>query len=196
MLSAKLKRLIAAFDVVVCTDCGHAQSANNFHSRSASKNGLVPRCRDCVSRYKKGHHARPEVRQKHVAQMRERYYSVAEDVRRADRVGVRREKRAAALIAQIRSRSKQRGYAFDLNAHVEDVQRRIDIGFCELTGLPFSLDGGRSFDSPSIDRVVPSCGYLHTNIRIILLGLNVALGDWGEDVFLMMADALRERRRA
>lgn len=90
-------------------------------------------------------------------------------------------KRGSVLVATVRTRARKRNLAFDLDAHVADIQARIDRGVCELTGAPFDLSPGRKFNSPSIDRINSSLGYTYDNIRIVLNLVNAALGDWGED---------------
>lgn len=101
----------------------------------------------------------------------------------------RLERRASCLVGTIRTRARKRGLEFDLDSHVEDIQRRIDAGLCELTGLPFDLSPGRKFNSPSIDRINPSLGYTYSNVRVVLNIANVAMGDWGEDVLRSVMSA-------
>lgn len=95
-------------------------------------------------------------------------------------------RRGAAIVAQVKKRSKLKGLAFDLDPHVLDIQRRIDAGYCELTGYPFDLTpagvGSRRFNSPSLDRIDCKRGYTYDNVRVVLTLVNVALNEWGEDV--------------
>jgi hypothetical protein len=93
----------------------------------------------------------------------------------------RLRRRAMALIATARTRAKKRGLEFDLSAHADELQARIDCGLCELTGMPFDLSPGRKFNSPSFDRINPKKGYIFSNVRVVLNLVNVALGDWGEE---------------
>lgn len=88
--------------------------------------------------------------------------------------------RAQILVTNCLKRVRKRGLCFDLHDHVEELQSRIDAGFCELTGYLFNLAGGRTFDSPSLDRIDASRGYTIDNVRIVLHCVNAALGDWGE----------------
>jgi hypothetical protein len=97
--------------------------------------------------------------------------------RAADR---RATKRAMCLIASARVRARKRGVAFDLHEHIAELQARIDAGRCEVTGIDLDLTPGRSFASPSIDRIDPAGGYVFGNVRITCHAINAALGDWGE----------------
>jgi hypothetical protein len=94
--------------------------------------------------------------------------------------------RGKALIYLAKKRAAKRSLPFNLDDKAAQIQKRIDAGTCELTGIPFRLDESRSFDSPSIDRIVPSRGYIYSNIRIVCYGVNCALGTWGEAVTVEM----------
>lgn len=95
-------------------------------------------------------------------------------------------RRGAALVAQIKKRAKLKGWEFDLDPYIPDIQRRIDAGVCEITGYPFDLTppdkGTRRFNTPSLDRINPKRGYTYDNVRVVLCLVNVALNDWGENV--------------
>lgn len=92
----------------------------------------------------------------------------------------RLEKRAMCLIAAARVRCRNKGILFKLNDFASELQRRIDLGYCELSGVKFDLSPGRKPNSPSLDRREPSKGYTTENVRVICHALNAALGDWGE----------------
>jgi hypothetical protein len=72
-------------------------------------------------------------------------------------------------------------------------------GRCVVTGKPF--DWGRPDScktapyAPTLDRIVPAIGYTATNCRIVAHAVNCAMGDWGEAVFLDIAQAALAYRR-
>ena len=103
--------------------------------------------------------------------------------------------RAKDLIRHAKLRSKKKGLPFDLDNHVEDIQARIDAGLCEVTGFPFNLQDGRTWDSPSLDRINPAEGYTYSNLRIVCHAINSAFGDWGEQRMVDLARAILARRR-
>ena len=114
----------------------------------------------------------------------------------------RLEKRAQCLVAGCRTRARNRGIPFALDNFVTELQRRIDLNKCEITGAPFDLSPGRSWNSPSIDRIRPAEGYVPNNVRVVCHAMNVAMGDWGEEAvremfqhWLSSDEALRSRRR-
>lgn len=72
--------------------------------------------------------------------------------------------------------------------HEEQLQRAYarSHGRCELTGIKFSFSpygGKRAPFAPSFDRIDASKPYTPSNIRVVCFAVNVALNQWGEDVF-------------
>lgn len=72
---------------------------------------------------------------------------------------------------------------------------------CALTGLRFEMAndyGGRKLFRmplrPSLDRIEPKVGYVPGNVRLICTAMNVALNEWGEDVFTVLARAYIENK--
>jgi len=94
-----------------------------------------------------------------------------------------------------RFRAFKTSLPFDLDRFLPEIQGRIDKGICEVSGLHLNLDGGLTWDSPSLDRIVPSKGYLYSNIRVVCHAVNSALGSWGDAKMLEIARAILSRRR-
>lgn len=73
--------------------------------------------------------------------------------------------------------AKKRG--LDFNLDVDWFKERLSNASCELTGLPFhssagSLNGRRNFYSPSVDRIDNSLGYIASNVRMVIWGVNLS----------------------
>jgi len=64
-------------------------------------------------------------------------------------------------------------------------------GKCMLTGVPFSEEKPQGSHAacfrPSLDRINSKIGYMEGNCRIVCLAANIALGEWGEEVFAVLA---------
>lgn len=59
-------------------------------------------------------------------------------------------------------------------------------GVCAITGVQFTTHRGRYRRNPfglSIDRIRTDGGYTIDNIRLVLTFVNLAINDFGEDVF-------------
>lgn len=124
--------------------------------------------------------------------LRERIYRLDDP----DKVWLRESRRRGKYLTYYAARrARDKGLPFDLDKHIEDINDRVLKGECELTGIHFDLKrNGEKWRSPSIDRVEPDLGYVYSNIRIILWGLNSALGTWGEDVFSFIAESYLKRK--
>jgi len=101
-------------------------------------------------------------------------------------------------VASAKVRAAKKGLPFDLYDHVEHLRLLADRG-CQLTGIPFdvSMKGGRGRRNPrslSIDRIDGNKGYVRSNVRLILWGLNIAFNNWGEDEFEEIARAWLKRK--
>jgi hypothetical protein len=106
----------------------------------------------------------------------------------------RRKNRGAALVNVARYRARIRQLPFALDA--ADIQRRIEKGCCELTGIAFDLTSPRSWNAPSLDQIRPGAGYTQDNVRVVLYSLNVMANVWGTDKITQIASAITNQRRA
>lgn len=104
----------------------------------------------------------------------------------------RRDYRGHALVNVAKHRAKARGIPFDLSPL--DIQKRIEAGHCELTGIAFNLDEPRAWNAPSLDQRSPGEGYTRQNVRVVLYALNVMANVWGESRILEIASAITARR--
>jgi hypothetical protein len=148
-----------------CNSCQRYLDFDEFGPATAGPTKLAYVCRSCLAADRREHFKCPDNRQRR---------SVGS--------------KPHMLICGARKRALPKGLPFDLDQHKPEITARVRAGHCEMTGLPFDMGMGRTFDSPSIDRIEPTLGYVYSNIRIILWGMNAALGTWGEDV-------LRERMK-
>lgn len=95
----------------------------------------------------------------------------------------------AYVVTRCRQTALKKGLDFDLHLHFEELDRRVRAGVCELTGYPLDLAGPstRHLKRPnavSIDRIDSKKGYVLSNVRVVCLAVNLALGTWGESGLL------------
>lgn len=106
---------------------------------------------------------------------------------------------AAEVLISARKRAKRCALPFDLTS--EDIESLLGAQDyrCALSGLKFQPTAGKDAGTyrgayrPSLDRIRPKLGYVRDNVRLVLVAVNVAMSDWGEDVLLDIARALVKR---
>lgn len=96
----------------------------------------------------------------------------------------------AKMLKGARSRAHEFGREFDLTEEfvfeLLDRQRCA----CALSGIEFDLSTSptrRRPYAPSLDRISTKGGYTKDNVRILTVVVNLALGDWGDEVLQAVA---------
>ena len=74
----------------------------------------------------------------------------------------RKERPIAAMLSRARSRAQRSGIEFSLELQDISIPE-----FCPVLGIPIRIGEGRQAGSPSLDRIVPSWGYMPDNVRVI-----------------------------
>lgn len=174
-----------------CYKCKRTLSEDNFYKDKSLSDGLKGSCKTCntdICRSYRMRHRKEcrEYRKKWATNHKEK---VLEYSRRT-----RQKNFASVLIRGAKHRAQIKKVPFDLDEHTEEIRRRLDSWTCELTGIPLDKTKRRDFNSPSLDRIIPSVGYLYSNIRIVSYAVNCALGTWGEEKLRIIAEALLGRR--
>lgn len=97
---------------------------------------------------------------------------------------------AGRLVTHAKVRARKLEVPFDLRP--EDILFPLELGVCEATNLPFQkTEFQRNPFAPSLDRKEPALGYVRGNVQVVLWALNAMRGDWGDQILLQIADALR-----
>jgi len=95
------------------------------------------------------------------------------------------------LLRNTRKRALRCGIQFELTPeHLKQLFEESG-GACQLTGIPFDFEvvswaRWRPW-APSIDRMIPSEGYVPENCRLVCVATNLALNQWGLSVFDRLA---------
>ena len=162
-----------------CRKCSRILPLSEFFRDAAKRDGLRGVCKKCdmdqAVAYMRSHPERMRIAGRAWRQRNK-------DRCRAIATRFRIKNRATALICSARNRAKAKRIPFDLDEHRDEIRRRVSAGVCELTGVQLDASAMRKWNSPSIDRIDPSKGYVITNIRIVCYAINMALGTWGERV--------------
>ncbi len=104
--------------------------------------------------------------------------------------------RANVLHWAAKKRADNKGVAYTLDR--EWFEEKILGGVCEVTGLPFVLTKHEKHAThpmaPSVDRITAGGPYSKDNCRMVVLALNAALNQWGEEAFTRLAEAYLARK--
>lgn len=111
------------------------------------------------------------------------------------RLDYTRRLRRLAQMAKNRARSKGLDYNID-GDYLISLWNETD-GCCALTGRQLRLEAWGSKgqvhpDAPSVDRINPKKGYVKGNVRLITYHLNVALSEYGTDIFESLVKSYME----
>lgn len=184
-------------------DVGHSgiidrivASPKDSQSLSHRKVGLPPHVHKQITRhgrvvfyFRRGHGPRVRLPPPNDQQFPKMYAMAMAGPRAAPYDGIDKQRIEAAVLSAMRgakARSRRMGVAFNLNidwllAKVEEQQFR-----CAVTGFRFfetySGPGRLSPFIPSIDRINAGEGYTFDNVRIVTLGANTMLHDWGDGI--------------
>lgn len=76
--------------------------------------------------------------------------------------------------------AKKHGLPFDIDAQYISKLMADQKYACFLTGAKFRYLGKIDPFGPSLDRIVPSNGYVRGNVRVVCHMANIAMSNWGE----------------
>lgn len=98
------------------------------------------------------------------------------------------------LLRSAKERARKKCLAFSISLmDVEEMYERAN-GKCEVSLLNFQTKSMMGIKRrpfvPSIDRKDNSIGYTKDNCRIVCCAVNIAMNEFGEDVFLEIANAI------
>lgn len=96
------------------------------------------------------------------------------------------------LLTAVRSRAKKLDLPCDLTAA---WAAQVWSGRCAFSNIPFLLERKRHPRSPSIDRIIPSLGYVQNNCRFVLLAVNMFKHDWTDADIVEIAHAISTSHR-
>lgn len=104
------------------------------------------------------------------------------------------------IIIYSKSRAKQYSLDFNLDKEFISTLYEIQNKKCALTGLDFKFEQQTGYKkrrpfAPSIDRIDCTKGYTQDNVRLVCSVVNIALSDFGDQVFDQMCEAYVNKKR-
>jgi len=150
-----------------CHKCGSTKILTEFHRRTTNSDGRRNECKACVSK-RMSKYWRENRERKKAEQKR----------RRADNV-------ESLILSRARGRAKKKGIEFNLE--LEDIKIPTH---CPLLSIKLIYGSGDVNTSPSLDRLIPSKGYIKGNVRVISHRANNLKRDATVEEFKLMASRL------
>jgi hypothetical protein len=104
------------------------------------------------------------------------------------------------ILSTARKNARARSLPFTLTRMELNLIWQRSGGRCELTFLPFDLVNVPGYTrrayAPSIDRIDGKQGYDSANCRLVLVALNLAINEFGENLFAKVASAFLRYRKS
>lgn len=97
----------------------------------------------------------------------------------------------ASMLKSVQARATKEGLTFQLE--LAQVRELVAPMVCSMTGHALNWDWaglGKNPWAPSLDRIEPSEGYIHSNVRLVCWAYNLARSNWPDAVVREMAKGL------
>lgn len=180
---------------LICQICGEEKDILLFQKAKATKSGFIKTCKKCV--YNRLIEARKDPEKAaHMAAVRKARYDRIKAENKDGKYDkyiergkkYRLKKKGHYLLYSCRSRAKVEGALFNLS--VDDI---VIPEICPLLGVPIIVHGGpKNLYSPSIDRLIPSLGYVKQNIRVISRKANFMKSSASKEELLAFASNIEK----
>lgn len=162
----------------ICRICNEEKDIIEFGKNKAYKDGIETLCKKC--RNEKAAVQRDKHREKNNIKYVEKYHSDSEfrehrnEMSRKSNHKMKKEHPERTMLYSSRSRAKEKGWEFNI-----DESDIFIPTHCPILGIEL-ISGGmgvHAFNSPSIDRIDSSKGYIKGNVQIISLRANMMKND-------------------
>jgi len=158
----------------ICKKCQIEKPIERFSKKTASKDGYLNQCKDCLNEYHNKYRSTPEQKEKKRIWSKD-YLQRKFKERKAYATKWRHDNPEMGLLVKARHRAKTKGLEYNLT--IEDV---TIPEYCPILGIKLerNLNGnGPIMTSPTLDRINNSEGYIKGNVRVISFRANALRND-------------------
>jgi hypothetical protein len=161
-LRIKKNKILTKIDLKICKNCHLIQNIKTFNPSNGNSN---PYCKICTGQNAKKYRKKRTISRQN-----------------------RQEKEFfSEMIVNLKSKAKVKNIPFNLDKNFIINLFNEQKGLCALTNIPMNFQLSsiivRNRFLASLDRIIPSLGYIKGNIRWVILSINIALSNWGEEAF-------------
>lgn len=140
----------------LCLKCNKVKPLTEFYSRKDCKHGYRSHCKECM--YLESKKYREDNRSHLLRKARELRY----------------KKRGSTMLSVAKNRAKRKGIDFDIT--LKDIEHIPEI--CPVLGIKMEFQEDKASDnSPSLDRIDSSKGYIKGNVQVISRRANLLKND-------------------
>ena len=155
-----------------CIMVGDTGTDKSFAIRSGFHDEFLPTQNKCIPCYEKRQEYYQTHRNQEIARAKRCLNKDRNHTNAVKRAGLRKNP-VSYILWRIRAKCKKQNIPFDLTH--EDI---IVPAICPVLGIPLIIDDGNAkWSSPSVDRIIPSLGYVRGNIQIISHRANTIKND-------------------
>lgn len=103
--------------------------------------------------------------------------------------------RAKTLLNAVNLRSRNKRW--EVGIDYEFIRMRLEIGTCEVTGIPFDLNPPENSKknpfSPSVDRIDPNQPYTYKNSRVVIWQFNMMKAEMSDQQLINLCKIIVEK---
>lgn len=175
-------------NVKKCSKCNTEKATSEFSAHNKSPDGLSYWCNPCRAAYYR------ERRRKADPELRERLRMT--DKRASLKHRNKDPFRVMADSASVRAARSR--VPFSIKANDVLVLWELCGGVCPVSGIEMSLEiavgqGNRKPNKASLDRIIPSLGYVPGNVRLVCWAVNCMKANMTDDELLHWCKAIAQR---
>lgn len=149
----------------VCTNCKISKEIEEYFRASRAKDGRYSCCKTCQKEKKKGYYNRNKDK---ILTQQNSYYCKNKDRISGQTKAYRRKRKQESpeslFLHRAKQRAKKKNVPFSLT-----IEAIVIPEFCPILGIKLESKekSGGGYASPSLDRLIPSLGYVKGNVWVI-----------------------------
>ena len=189
-----------------CSRCGKVKFSQEFNKHKRSKDGLQNLCRVCQNETKKiaRVNVTETVRTKECLSCGQLFKYLSRkkvfcsnncrsvyNAKNKTRLDWEENNRSKKMLYRVKHRAKRLGIPFDIEECDIDIPET-----CPVLGIKIEVARGKGYSdsSPSLDRIIPSKGYVKNNVRVISNRANLLKNNATVEELEMVLDDLKKLR--
>lgn len=185
---ARIKKEAVEGQTKICSKCGRELPLEAFNKGNA-KFGKSTKCRECE--HKIQNTAEKRARRNELRQRRRGVTAYVKHSNEVDKIRriTNENSFKLYLLRSAKQRAKQKGLPFNIDTSDIELPKK-----CPLLGISLKVhDNIAGWDSYTIDRIIPSLGYVKGNVWVISKRANTLKGDASIEELELLVNNLKKK---